>query len=405
MLATATATATVALYDLVNHETRTLDDTNGWTKGAACLAFSPDGATLAVGQEDGRITLWDAATRCNRSTLAGHQEFVAALAYAPDGRALASSGGEGTTRIWDLPAGQERSVITSPKTVYAALAFSRDSSLLCLGSPTSSAVRLWDLTTGVERAALEGATGGVLAVDTSPDGITLAAADNQGTITFWNLATLRVRPRRLTHAGVRALAFTPDSNALATGGFDGTIHLWTFRSPSDDSQALDARAGAGIIVRSRVLRVWLPKALTELARRQFQSLLAIRTHDELRQFLEGVDQKEFWYALTVRSDQVNGAIEDLTLIRWPYTDPEHFGEFAAVLALADGNLPADQTVDFSTATVHFLAEDLTKRAHARSWPSCWVTRVQGRQGHVPVESPKLAGRRSPSAATAAHRSY
>ena len=300
VLATATATATVALHDLVNHETRTLDDTNGWTKGAACLAFSPDGATLAVGQEDGRITLWDAATRCNRSTLAGHQEFVAALAYAPDGRALATSGGEGTTRIWDLPAGQERSVITSPKTVYAALAFSRDSSLLCLGCPTSSVVRLWDLTTGVERAALEGATGGVLAVDTSPDSITLAAADNQGTITFWNLATLRVRPKRLTHAGVRALAFTPDSNALATGGFDGTIHLWTFRSPSDDSQALDARAGAGI--------------------------------------------------------------EDLTLIRWPYTDREHFGEFAAVLALAAGNLPADQTVDFSTATVHVFAEDLTRRA-------------------------------------------
>ena len=89
--------------------------------------------------------------------------------------------------------------------------------------------------------------------------------------------------------------------------------------------------------------MWLPKTLTELARRQFQSLVAIRTHDELRRFLEGVDQKEFWYALTVRTYQVNGDIEDLTLIRWPYTDPEHFGEFAAVLALAGGNLPADQS--------------------------------------------------------------
>ena len=35
VLATATVTARVALHDLVNHETRTLDDTNGWTKNAA----------------------------------------------------------------------------------------------------------------------------------------------------------------------------------------------------------------------------------------------------------------------------------------------------------------------------------------------------------------------------------
>jgi WD40 repeat protein len=362
VLATANAMATVTLHDLVNHETLTLKDTTGSTKGAACLACSPDGATLAVGQEDGRITLWDAATRRKRSTLAGHQEFVAALAYAPDGATLASSGGEGTTKIWDLLAGQERFVITSPNTAYVALAFSRDSRLLCLGDHTSPIVRVWDLTAGVERAALEGATSPVLAVGTSPDGITLAAADYLGKITFWNLATLRIRPRRLKHAGVRSLAFTPVGNALATGGFDGTIHLWTFRSPSVDSQALVARAGDGIIVRSQVLRVWLPKTLTELAVRQFPSLVAIRTHDELRRFLEGVDQKDLWYALTVRSSLANGEIEDLTVIRWPYQDPDHFSESAAVLALAAGSVPIDQTVDFSTAALHFLPEDLTGRA-------------------------------------------
>ena len=43
------------------------------TAGAACLAFSPDGATLAVGQQDGLITLWQRrrAAGKNRSW-AGH---------------------------------------------------------------------------------------------------------------------------------------------------------------------------------------------------------------------------------------------------------------------------------------------------------------------------------------------
>jgi WD40 repeat protein len=65
-----------------------LDDTTASTTGATCLAFSPNGPTLAVGQQDGRITLWDAAAGKNRSTLSGHAGFVAALVFAPDGATL-----------------------------------------------------------------------------------------------------------------------------------------------------------------------------------------------------------------------------------------------------------------------------------------------------------------------------
>ena len=98
-------------------------------------------------------------------------------------------------------------------TAYVALAFSRDSRILCLAAPTSPVVRLWDVTAGVERATLEGGTDSVLALAISPDGITLAAADFQGAVMFWDLATLKIRPGRLRHAGVRSLAFAPDGRA------------------------------------------------------------------------------------------------------------------------------------------------------------------------------------------------
>ena len=152
VLATANATATVSLHDLVDHRSRTLYDISASTTDAACLAFSPDGATLAVGQQDGKITLWDAATGRKRSTLLGHTEFVASLAFAPDGTTLASSGGERMTRIWDLPTSRERFAIASPTSTFDVLAFSPDGRLLCGADPTTPIVRLWDVATGIERA-------------------------------------------------------------------------------------------------------------------------------------------------------------------------------------------------------------------------------------------------------------
>ena len=44
------------------------------TNVTTIVAFdvAPDGSTLAVGQQDGRISLWDAGVRRLRSTLDGH---------------------------------------------------------------------------------------------------------------------------------------------------------------------------------------------------------------------------------------------------------------------------------------------------------------------------------------------
>ncbi len=228
VIATANAAATVVLRDLVQDESRTLDDRAGSTTGAACLAFSPDGATLAVGQQGGEITLWDVTTGRHRSSLLGHAEFVASLVYAPDGAMLASTGRDRTTRIWELATSRQRFAISGPVAPFVALAFSPDGRLLCLGDQATAVVRLWDVKAGVERAALSGAAGPIVALGISPDGTTLAAADYMGEVTCWDLATFAIRPKRLKHAGVRSLAFAPDGQTLATGGFDGSIHLWAF---------------------------------------------------------------------------------------------------------------------------------------------------------------------------------
>ncbi len=228
VLAVGSQTATVAMHDLVEHESRALEGMVAATVGASCLAFAPDGATLAVGQQNGKISLWDTATGRARLTLDGNSIFVPSLVFAPDCATLASSGGDHCIRIWDLPTGRERFVINSPGSTLVALSFSPDGALLVTGDRASPVLRLWDMSNGGERAALCDHSGTVVTSAISPDGTTLAAADFKGLVTFWDLATLKIRPKRLRHAGVCALAFAPNGRTLATGGFDGAIHLWNF---------------------------------------------------------------------------------------------------------------------------------------------------------------------------------
>jgi WD40 repeat protein len=232
ILATGNLNEPVALHDIVGRTSRLLDDRAESTIAAACLAFAPDGAILAVGGQDGRITIWDARTACQCGAFEGHADFIAALAFSLDGQTLASSAGDRTVRVWDVAEGRERLSIPSGARTLSTLSISPDGRLLALGDRVSPVVRIWDLTTGQEGESLVGSRGAVVALVLSPDGSTLAAADLQGFVTFWDIASRVVGAKRLKHIGVQTLAFAPDGNALATGGFDGTIHIWDFPLPA-----------------------------------------------------------------------------------------------------------------------------------------------------------------------------
>jgi eukaryotic-like serine/threonine-protein kinase len=111
----------VKLWDTTTgQEIRTFPDPRGRTY---CLAFAPDGGTLAAGSSDGYLTFRNVQTGEERMALHGHTAAIYAIAYLPGGTSLATSGEDRTVKIWDLVSGQERLTLRGHIDIVSAVRF------------------------------------------------------------------------------------------------------------------------------------------------------------------------------------------------------------------------------------------------------------------------------------------
>jgi WD40 repeat protein len=229
------------LWDVATgKEPRTLEQRPLWDMGVnSALAFSPDGRTLAT--VGGRhVQLWDPVAGKRLTPFRWLGFIPTSLAFAPDGKTLVTDD-RAAHCVWliALAVDSQPRTLSCPITPFK-IAFSPDGTQLAAAS-VSGAVWTWEAATGrtsltrldaaVPLRALPSLPGN--SGPASPDGRTLAVGQRQllDDPTAVQLCDPRTGQERVTlhgHASaVRAAAFAPDGLTLATADEGGTIKLWS----------------------------------------------------------------------------------------------------------------------------------------------------------------------------------
>jgi len=193
------------------------------------LAFSPDGAYLAVGRWN-EVGLWRLSDGKKVHTLEGISTHI--LAFSPTGLLLTGGGG---LQIWRTPKGalQQRLLEVRPWSSVEGAAFSPRCDLLVasgLGDPHGLvawrfAEREW------QHAWTYPLDPGATSVAFSPDGRLLAVGFPNGRVDLGLVSEGSWKPMHTLAfdtdlGGVWNLAFSPDGSYLAVALDDGTVRLW-----------------------------------------------------------------------------------------------------------------------------------------------------------------------------------
>jgi WD40 repeat protein len=226
-------------------------------KRVTAVAFGSDGYTLASGNSDSTVGLWDVADPAHPRRLGqlGQPQTsftanaVVSVALGADGNTLASGYSDGTIRLWDAadpahrrPIGQVSLPQADSGSVYLdSIAFSPDGNTLASGY-SDGTIRLWNV---INPAPLQligqplaGDNSGVTSLAFNRAGTVLASAGNDGLIQLWGLADPR-HPRLLARsqaangASAQSVAFSADGDVLASGNGDGTIQLLNVTDPAE----------------------------------------------------------------------------------------------------------------------------------------------------------------------------
>ncbi len=214
------------------------------------VAFTRRGDQVLAGTGDGRVFVWDLATRrLVGSPLAAHgTNDVWELAMDPSGERVATASSDGTASVWSLATG---ALVASPFVTVggertldavAGLVWSRDGGSLYAGGGDGR-LHEWDLDSRSEiDTSMIGHDDRVVDAAASADGTRLVTLGRDQDARLWDMADREPTMQTVEQFDVPlyGIALSDDSTTIAVGDDRGVVHVI-----SPDAPTIELRGHAG----------------------------------------------------------------------------------------------------------------------------------------------------------------
>ena len=175
----------------------------------SAVAFSAENTRLAVGDWDGKITLWDINTQEKFATF-NAKGMVESIVFSPDGKYMAASFQRGGVMLWNLTTGKSHLTLLADMTV-SAITFSTDSQIL--------------ITVSREIPTL---------ADAGEDVVVVMDRIQHGDmiVTLWDVATGELC-RSFPSKQVSSITSTPSGQLLGADIRGKEVHIWQIDTGKD----------------------------------------------------------------------------------------------------------------------------------------------------------------------------
>ncbi len=201
----------------------------GHDKAVYSVIFSPDSKVIATAGDDGKVILWDVATKEKKSVL-DHGRGVLALAFSRDGKVIASGSIDGLVIVWNAITGEEiQPFDTQTERILE-----------------KGARKTWLQDDDIHR------WNNVTSLAFSSDGKTIASCVNGGTVKLWDLQTIKAKKTLATKTPLFTVAFSPEGRYLVSGGHeissredDIALILWEVQT-GEEKCSLNVRNAGGV---------------------------------------------------------------------------------------------------------------------------------------------------------------
>ena len=247
--------SSVILWDLVVQKASVLcsSERRDNRRNPGRVVLSPDGRTLAI-PWDGHTDLWDYRSRKRIGVVPSSKSIYAPVAFSADGATLAISGEE--AQLWDVKTLQLKGVLKNLRECNR-ICFSPDGRFVATADTSSNRMRarLWSTRTHKAVADLQegdarlenirfSSCGRLLALgaDLTKDGSKL----QPGLVRFWDTAARRECGRLSIPGGLKHMAFSPADSVLAVSmnrhhkGSDMSVRVYRVLPPEPPRPAAPA---------------------------------------------------------------------------------------------------------------------------------------------------------------------